>query len=278
MNTHTPVFYKEAIDELAVKKGEMYIDATYGEGGHALEILRRGGKLLCIDLDLKQFVNKRLELITINDNFANIELVAKQNNFYPVSGVLFDFGLSMGQIRNSGKGFSYEAKDDLLDMRIGDMGTSAAELLNTQDFETLEHDLMKYSEDVVSPLVAKKIVEFRSKTDIKYVKDLIAIIDSVEQIEIKNRKKCYSRIFQALRIMVNNEMENILKALIGALAITKTGGKIVTISFHSLEDRIVKNFIKRNKAFVSDELKNIGKQRDLKSFERSAKLRVITKL
>jgi len=276
-NAHTPVFLTEAIDALDVQMGKKYIDATYGEGGHSKEIVKRGGQLLSIDADAAQVDKSINSLKVIHGNFADIEQIAQSQSFVPVAGILFDFGLSMGQIRNGRKGFSFEQREDPLDMRLNESGMTVAEYLQKTDGETLKYELMKYSEDIYSPKIAQKIVQNRSDHPLKTVSDLVTVIDSVVKADPTTKKKSYARIFQALRIIVNDEMENLKKGLQGALNITQQNGKIVIITFHSLEDRLVKSFA-RSCDQVSEIVVNVEKMRRLASFERSAVLRVLTKL
>ena len=273
---HTPVFLKEAVYALDIKKNEQYIDATYGEGGHAREIVRNGGLLLAIDADIEQ-VNKDANTFKIvHGNFADIQEIAKQEGCLSVSGILFDFGLSMRQVREGGKGFSFENLNDSLDMRLSDKGMSASDYLNNADHETLQHDLMKYSEDIHSKEIANKIIQQRSVKAIETVQDLLHIVDTVVQRNMMTRRKTYARIFQALRIVINNEIENIKKALNGALNITKTDGKIVVITFHSIEDRVVKSFARSKSEYLIESIVDVGRNRQLAQFERSAVLRVLT--
>lgn len=276
-NKHTPVFLTEAIDALEIQKDERYIDATYGEGGHSQEIMNRGGRLLAIDADVRQVKKSTDSVQVVHGNFADIELIAESESFTPVSGVLFDFGLSMGQIREGGKGFSFEMREDPLDMRLKETGMTVSEYLQNTDPETLKYELMKYSEDIYSPKIAQKITQMRSSQPIEKVQDLISLIDSVIKADMTTQKKSYARIFQALRIIVNDELNNIKKGLQGALNITRKNGKIVIITFHSLEDRIVKSFA-RNGDLVEESVIHVEKNRRLAPFERSAVLRVLNVL
>lgn len=274
---HTPVFLDEAIKALAVKSGEKYIDATYGEGGHSAEIVRLGGNVLALDADASQVENGNDAIHVVHGNYRDIQEIAEKEGFTQVSGILFDFGLSMRQIRESSKGFSFEKREDPLDMRLGNTGMTVAEYLQTADPELLQHELMKYSEDVCSPAIAQKIVQTRSEKPVAKVQDLLTIIDSVVKTDMTTQRKSYARIFQALRIIINDELNTIKKGLHGAVNLTRTGGKIVVITFHSLEDRIVKAFA-RNSTKVTETIIRVEKVRKLASFERSAELRVLTVL
>lgn len=271
---HTPVLLQQVIEALNIKKGGLYIDATVGEAGHLKEIFKHGGKVLGIDQDINQIEKLQTDfdenVKLVNGNFANIETIARKNNFFPVDGILFDLGLSMGQIENSGKGFSYKNLNEPLDMRLTEENEqTAADLVNGLNEVELYELLAKYSEDVNSKKIAKAIAS--KKRNIKTVGNLIAIIDSTGA---KNQK-VYSRIFQALRIAVNHEMENLKKGLLAALKIAKNEARIVVLTFQSLEDRVVKRFILENNLKV---YKTKVRKSEKMNFERSANLRVFSKI
>lgn len=275
---HTPVLLQEVIEGLQVKSGGLYIDATVGEGGHLKKILKKGGKVLGIDWDENQVKHLTLNVQhfkntkIIYGNFADIARIAEENNFHPVDGIIFDLGLSMEQIENSGRGFSYKRLNEALDMRINnDLKVKASDLVNSLNQEELYEIFSKYSEEINSRSIAKGIVRARYLKKIATVNDLISIINNTTG---KKDNKIKARIFQALRIAVNNELVNLKKGLSGALSILKKGGRIIVISFHSLEDRVVKRFIRENK------LKQINKKvitgKEEFRFERSAKMRIIS--
>jgi len=277
---HTPVLLQQVIEGLMVKPDGKYIDATLGEGGHSLEIIKNGGKVLAIDADKTQ-INKAILRITdygitnitfVHGNFAEIEKIAKENNFYPVDGVLFDLGLSMNQINEGKKGLSYRKSDESLDMRLNLETTEPAkDVIRVYNEDSLYEIFSRFSEDLNSRLIAKTIVEARKKKSISTVGDLMAVINTV----VKNdNNRSASRIFQALRIFVNKDLDNLIKGLEGAMRVINKGGRIVVICFHSLEDRVVKKFIKNNRLKQINKKIITGDQR-LK-FERSAKLRVIS--
>ncbi len=280
---HTPVLLKEAVDRLNIKAGGLYIDATLGEGGHLREIIKKGGKVLALDWDQKQISNFEAKgradaAKIVCGNYAEIEEIAKRENFYPVDGVLFDLGLSMEQLKTSGKGFSYKRLDEPLDMRLSEeIDTDAGDLLNSLNKEELYEIFAKYSEDLDSRAIADRVVSSRIKSRLNNVKDLVNVIDealkSCHQKHKHDLNKTLTRIFQALRVSVNGEFENIKSGLRGALNIVKEDGVVVIITFHSLEDRVVKQFIRSNN-FKSEEI--IKGSKDF-VFERSATLRVIKK-
>lgn len=271
---HTPVLLKQIVEKLDVKPQGKYIDATFGEGGYSQEILKRGGKVLAIELDIfqiKNFPNKNKfeNLKLVQGNFKDIEKIAQENDFLPVDGVVFDLGLSIRQLRESRRGFSYKNEDEVLDMRLDPTSSlKAKDLLKKATKDQLFEIFSKYSEDLNSEKIAEEI--FLNKKRIEKVGDLTKVIDKALG---KKDPKTYARIFQALRIVINNEFENLKQGLVGALNILKKEGKIVIVSFHSLEDRIIKKFVKDNKLKFLDKKPVFGK----KSFERSAKLRVILK-
>ncbi len=273
---HTPVLLKQVIEALRINRDGQYIDATVGEAGHLREIVGLGGQVLGIDRDINQIEKLKLEfggnekVKLVNGNYAQIETIARENSFFPVDGILFDLGLSMGQIENSGKGFSFRNLGEALDMRL-DQKTeiTAADLINSLNEEKLYELLAKYSEDINSAKIAKAIVSRRR--NIKTVGDLIAVINSVGA----RSAKVYSRIFQALRIAVNDETENLKKGLEGALKIIKDDGRIAVLTFQSLEDRTVKKFILEHNLKI---YKTKIRRSEKLEFERSAILRVFSKI
>ncbi len=278
---HIPVLLQSALDSLAVHEGGRYIDATLGEGGHLKEIIKRGGTVLGIDWDKNQI--ETLKPLISGDqvtfafgNYANIETIAKENKFFPVDGVLLDLGLSMAQLSKGGRGFSYKQLSDPLDMRIGDdYEQTASDLMNSLNEQELYSIFAKYSEDLDSQIIAKTIVEKRVRHEITTVEDFKKIVELALHICSQRHQhdlnKTLSRVFQALRIVVNNEFENIKSGLKGAAAILKDDGKIAIISFHSLEDRIIKQSIRESGLVLEKVIKG---NREL-SYERSAILRVI---
>jgi 16S rRNA (cytosine1402-N4)-methyltransferase len=277
---HTPVLLEEAIKALEVSEGKKYIDATFGEGGHSRRILDGGGEVLGIEWDDEKFkvqssclagrqakfkVFRNLKLVL--GNFRDVEKIAKRNNFYPVDGVLFDLGLSMEQIEKSGRGFSYKKTNEPLDMRISrELDRTAADIVNSLSARQLYEIFASNSEEISSWAIAQAIVSARGLTKIETVGDLVTIIGGNESI--------LRRIFQALRIEVNREFDNLEKGLRGAVRILKEKGRVVVITFHPLEDRIVKQFVVNNKLMSLTRKPIVAKNG--KSFERSAKMRVFT--
>ncbi|HRN70617.1 MAG TPA: 16S rRNA (cytosine(1402)-N(4))-methyltransferase RsmH [Candidatus Woesebacteria bacterium] len=278
---HTSVFLEEAIASLNIQKKGKYIDATYGKGGHSRAIVEKGGDVLAIEWDPSQIPSTKQTGIEIaKGNFANIQFIAQEYKFIPVDGILFDFGLSMDQLEEGKKGLSFRKLEEPLDMRISNEGITAAEIINEYAEHELADAFMKFSEEIKSAAIAKQIGILRRKKPLQKVQDLNNAIDKALKELSKNREfteKVYARIYQALRIMVNEEFNNINKGLEDGLSILSPGGRIVTITFHSLEDRIVKLFARQHKAEVIEEKIDVEKARKLRSFERSATLRILEK-
>jgi len=291
---HTPVLLKEVIEYLDPKPNENFIDATIGEGGHTKVILEKNkpaGKILGIEVDplLYQKAKNRMQnterLILVNDSYVNLEKIVKEKQFQPVKGILFDLGMCSWQIDESKRGFSY-LKDEPLDMRFNPESTlTAAEIVNFWEREDLERILKEYGEEKYAKRIALVIKEVRRKKRIVGTQELVEILKKSLPKNYDNyRLHPAVRTFQALRIAVNNELENLKMGLIIALKILAPQGRIVVISFHSLEDRIVKNFF-RDKA-KQNILKILTKKPITPSKEniknnirsRSAKLRAALKI
>lgn len=274
---HTPVLLQSAIEALDVKTDGIYIDATAGEGGHTRELVSLGAKVLAIDRDKKQVKRLQMEylnnpkVIIVNENFSNIEVVAKSESVVPVDGVLFDLGLSMMQLNEGNKGLSYKKDSEPLDMRLDEtVTTTAADLVNTTIKADLYHFIARNSEEIRSGQIVDAIIEERKRRKIVTVGDLKSVINRAIGI---SDESVYRRIFQALRIEVNNEFENLLAGLTGSMHITKKGGRIAVITFHSAEDRMVKQFMTDKK--LKSVYKKIITGDKSKKFEKSAKLRAI---
>lgn len=277
---HTPVLLKEALEGLRIVKEGKYIDTTVGEGGHLIEIASQGGMVLGIDRDDKQIQNlesriqNKKNTVLVRGNFADIERIARLREFYPVDGILFDLGLSYEQLVSAGKGLSFKKLDEPLDMRLDEScDESAADLLFRLSEESLYELFAKNAEEIHSRAVAHIIYIKRKLRPLVRVGDLLNLID--EAVGEKDLK-VYARIFQALRIQVNSEFENLKRGLEGALNLLKPNGRLVVLSFHSLEDRIVKRFMKTHA--VVEVKTNVAKKYERRSFEKSALLRVMEKI
>jgi len=283
---HTPVLLEQVIEALDIKKDGLYVDATFGEGRYSQAILNMGGKVLGLDLDPEQIINnplqgKQLSMINlklVEGNFGDIEKIAKENDFFPVDGVVFDLGLSMRQINESGRGFSYKKLNEPLDMRMSlKLETKANDLVNHLSEPELYEVFARNSEEINSQAVAREIVHKRQFRKLETVGDLINSIDKavLSRGIARNALTIYAKIFQALRIQVNNEFENLKNGLIGSAKIIKADGKIAVVTFHSLEDRIVKNFSKTQGIKLLNKKPIMNKRG--RSFEKSAKLRILIK-
>jgi len=249
---HIPVLQKEVIQYLDPKSNENFIDATIGGGGHASEILQKiapRGKVLGVDWTQEaiQGIKKNSNLILVCDNFANIGEIVKQNKFNKVSGILLDLGMSSWHLGESGRGFSFQKREPL-DMRYNVQNQLTAEkIVNFWSRFEIEKILQEYGEERFAGEIAEKIIEERKSKAIQTTSHLVEVIrKSVPRGYLNQRIHFATKTFQALRIAVNGELNNIEKALPQALQILEPGGRIVVISFHSLEDRIVKNFFKNN--------------------------------
>lgn len=256
--THVPVLLKEVIGYLDPQANENFIDATVGEGGHALTILKLiepDGKLIGIDLS-KEVIgriakikdkNEKLKnrLILVNDSYVNLEKIVKKNHFKPVHGILFDLGMCSWHLEASGRGFSY-LRDEPLDMRFNPKNDlTAAEIINFWDIEKIEEVLKKFGEEKYAHRISLAIKEERKKERIIGTQQLVDILKrTLPKNYDKKRIHFATRTFQALRIAVNNELQIIENGIEQAIRILGPGGRIAVISFHSLEDRIVKNLFK----------------------------------
>lgn len=267
---HTPVLLHETIAALQVKKNGRYIDATFGMGGHAREILKGGANVLGIDWDeeaVRALPDRAVKVVV--GNYADIKHIAEENDFVPVDGIILDLGLSMWQIRESGRGFSYEKDDELLDMRLSNLlSISASDIVNSYTLEELYEIFSKYSEEVNSWPIIHSLDRFRR------MKRIMTVGELKEAIRIVTKSDAtIARIFQALRMEVNHELENVRSAIINGYEILIPGGRLAVITFHPTEDRLIKRLI-REQGYMGVRTRRI---RAPQPFERSAQLRVITK-
>jgi len=253
---HLPVLLKETIEILNPQPNENFIDATFGEGGHSLQILERNkpqGKVLGIEID-KEIYERNKErfkevkrLILVNDSYIRLKEIIKENQFFEIKGILFDLGMCTFHLEESGRGFTYK-KNEPLDMRFDlNQDLKAADILNYYSYNDLEKILREYGEERYASRVARAIIEKRKEKKFETTFDLIDLLKKVLPKNYDNHRLPFpTRTFQALRIAVNNELDNLKKGISEALEVLKEGGVIVVISFHSLEDRIIKNFFKES--------------------------------
>lgn len=252
---HKPVLTKEVIYYLDARPNKNFIDATFGQGGHTLQILEKTkpeGKVLGIEYDPILYrsyqisSNQKNRLILVNDSYTNLEKIIKELNFQPVHGILFDLGVSMWHFKQSRRGFSFQ-KNEILDMRINPYKETlpAYKIINEYGEKELERIFRDFGEEKFSKRIAKAIIETRKEKPILTTLELVKVIEKATPFWYKKQKiHCATKVFQALRIAVNNELENLKKGLEQSLKILPPHSRIVVISFHSLEDRIVKQFLK----------------------------------
>ena len=249
-NYHTPVLLAESIGGLNIIEDGIYVDATYGGGGHSREILSRLGKkgqLIAFDQDFDSKSNliDDNRLLFINENFMYLKKFLKLNNISKLDGILADFGVSSYQIDKPERGFSYRFEADL-DMRMDNNSSlTAREIINKYTSEDLNKMFRNYGELNNAKKITWEIINNRKKNEIKTTTQLNDILHPLIPNRISN--KILSRVYQAIRIEVNNELEAIRSLLKQTVELLKVGGRISLISYHSLEDRIVKRFFKTGK-------------------------------
>ncbi len=280
---HIPVLLKEIIEILNPQPGEFFIDGTIGSGGHAVKIFEKilpNGKLLGLDLDrnnlriaeskiLTELKIKNSELrnnlILVNGNYADLPEILKKKKMSKADGLLLDLGMSSGQLEHSGRGFSFLRNEPLIMRYAHQIRNSkfeirneltAAEVVNTFSEKDLADIFWKYGEERYSRQIAKGIVESRKRKEIKTTFDLVEIILGCQKLKVKGQRlkariHPATKTFQALRIYVNDELGNLEKLLKNLAKILASGGRAAIISYHSLEDRLVKNCFR--------DLKNQGK-------------------
>lgn len=282
---HVPALLKETLDGLKVKQGGKYIDCTLGSAGHTKEILRLGGIVLGIDTDIdaQEFAKKLnlQNLLLCQGNFAHLKEIAEEKNFSEVDGILFDLGVSTHQLETESRGFSFNTSAPL-DMRMDQsLAVKASDLVNGLNEGELSDLIYKLGEERFAKRIAREIVSFRKTRPVTTCDDLAKIILKVRPRSRFDRTHPATRTFQALRIAVNDELNSLKDALSQAVDLLKPEGKIAVISFHSLEDRIVKNFFKQNLnlKIITDKPITPSKEEVLKNPRaRSAKLRLAKKL
>lgn len=274
MTLHKPVLLKETIELLNIKKGDIVVDATLGGGGHSREILKRigdKGKLVVIDLDISavnrfiaeipitkpqapnkfQISNPKIQKVgnvfLINDNFANLEHILADLKIKKVDAVLADLGWSSDQISDPAYGLSFMQGGELNMRYDSHQKLTAKEIVNEYPEAQLEKIIRQFGEERFSRAIAKKIIRDRKNKKIETTTELAEIIKSAVSDKYKHAKiHPATRTFQALRIVVNQELESLEKFIPQAIEALKVGGRLVIITFHSLEDRIAKNILRQN--------------------------------
>ncbi len=291
---HVPVLANEVINFIKPRSGRNYIDCTLGDGGHAELILAHSspdGRLLGIDRDQGSLrrAEKNLQrfherTILIHESYSNLSTIIAHYNFLNIYGILFDLGISSYHIEESGGGFSFRANEPL-DMRFNRLGQTetAADILNTRDKEQLEEILEMFGEESYALKIAEEIIRRRERRRIETTADLLDIIRKVKRSTDKKIHPA-TKTFQALRIAVNREMDLLAEVLPQMTENLEKGGRIAFISYHSLEDAIVKDFFQG--LAQANEVKILTEKPVLPSLierrenprSRSAKLRVAEKI
>ena len=295
---HIPVLLNKVINFLNLKEGDTVIDATINKAGHSKEICKQIGEmgtLIGIDIDQKsldeagrELEHSKCEVILQKNNFRNLDKVLEKVGIKKVNAILFDLGFSSNQMNKSGRGFSFQ-KDEPLLMTFKENPTeedlTAREIVNNWEENSIADILYGYGEEKFSRQIARKIVEIRKEKQIETTMDLVKIIEKTIPNWYKHKKIHFAtKTFQALRITVNDEIDALKEGLNKALNILRKEGRVAVISFHSIEDRIVKQFFRNKKeegvgAIITK--KPIISNRDeiLKNpRSRSAKLRIFQKV
>jgi 16S rRNA (cytosine1402-N4)-methyltransferase len=297
---HVPVLLKESVEGLNIKPEGIYADLTFGGGGHSKEILKRikGGKLFAFDQDSDARKNaeeiNESSLFFIEANFRYLKRYLKSNGVKEIDGILADLGVSSHQIDSPERGFSTRFEGEL-DMRMDrSSDKTAADILNKSSEEDLHKIFGMYGEVKNAKTLAHAVTKARVNKAIRNISDLKAVLGPLAPRGKEN--KYYAQVFQALRIEVNEELKALEEMLEQSAEVLKTGGRLVVISYHSLEDRLVKNFINKGKFFGEIEkdvfgnfekpLKAINKkpieagqeELELNKRSRSAKLRIAEKI
>jgi 16S rRNA (cytosine1402-N4)-methyltransferase len=276
---HIPVMLKESLDLLIKDKSGIYFDATLGFAGHSEEILKKinnDARLVACDVDKDafEFCNKKFDgnpaVNLYNFNFSFIDVIAKIESVESYNGILADLGVSSFQLDNSSSGFTYR-NDAKLDLRMDKTKKiTAADIVNTFAEEELANIIYEFGEEKNSRRIAKSIVEKRIVNRIETTGNLVEIINQL--VPPNFQRKTLSRVFQALRIYVNDELENLKLFLSNSVNVLKTGGRIVVITYHSLEDRIVKDF------FKSESIVSLSPKEDpLGLLKINAKMKILNK-
>lgn len=265
MEKHISVLLEESIKALNLKEDSTIVDCTLGYGGHSSYILQRikRGALFAFDQDSEaiRHSTNRLQAIGTNftiikSNFVNLKEELNSRDVEEVDAILFDLGVSSPQLDEKKRGFSYH-EDAKLDMRMDQESTlTAYDVVNKYSKEKLQEIFYKYGEDKFSKNIAKKIVEYREQKPIETTLELVDIIKSAVPMKYRKDKHPARQIFQAIRIEVNHELDVLEPALEQALSLVKVGGRVAVITFHSLEDRIVKRYFKE-KTKIDDKVKGL---------------------
>lgn len=289
---HVPVMLAEILEYLNPSAGQCYIDCTLGGAGYSIALAEKvgpTGKVLGIDLDElainnahRQLLEKKLKnVVLVNDNFKNLKTIAAENFPKGVDGVVFDLGLSSAQLDDETRGFSFKG-DRPLDMAFGPKNSrSTADIINEYSLLELTEIFREYGEERRAYQIAKAIVSSRKEKSLKTTGDLLSVIEKVVPFRHYSKINPATKIFQALRMETNEELTVLKEVLPEAVKILKPGGRLVVVSFHSGEDRIVKRFLKDNpevKVLTKRPLVAQEEETASNSRARSAKLRAAEKI
>ena len=246
----------EIISYLAPEKLKTYVDCTFGQGGYSKKILEKTNcNIIAIDRDKDAIEHAKLlkkkypkNFIFCVDNFSRLDQVLKNNDIKKIDGLIFDLGISNTQLNNPTRGFSF-SNNGPLDMRmdIENLDLTAQKIINEFDQHNLSDIFYYYGEEKNSRQIARKIIEFRKKKEISTTFELVELIKKVNSYK---KKHPATRVFQALRIFINDELNELDITLKKSLLFLKKNGKIITVAFHSLEDKVIKNFFSRNKGLL----------------------------
>jgi 16S rRNA (cytosine1402-N4)-methyltransferase len=254
---HIPALLIESIEGLNIKPDGNYVDVTFGGGGHSMEILRRlkKGRLIAFDQDDDSAANVPADkkLLFLNQNFRFLRNNLLFNGIKSIDGLIADLGVSFHQFDEPSRGFTFR-QDAPLDMRMNRSGkVTASYLLNTLDEKSLADLFFNYGELINSRRIASEIISFRATKPLSTAKDLMDAVARI--VPYRQEHKFYAKLFQGLRIAVNHEIDFLKEMLEQALELLNPGGRLVVITYHSLEDRVVKNFI-RTGNFEGEEKKD----------------------
>ena len=291
VSSHEAVMVEEVLENLVFKNNGTYVDCTFGAGGHSLEILKKLdslGSLVSFDKDVQATLNLSEEFSgetrfkLINDSFSNIKKYFKNDS---IDGVLIDLGISSTQLDDAKRGFSFQS-DGPLDMRIdATKGITARDWINGASKKEIEDVLWNLGEERASRKIARKIVQSREKKSIETTKDLTDLI--LNSVHTKSKKHPATNSFRAIRMFINNEIQELKEALEASGDLLRSGGRLAVISFHSMEDRIVKRFFQGKDRvnsrvefkYLKDKFLKPGSQEILNNpRSRSAILRVAEKI
>ena len=246
MGSHNPVLLKETVDALSVRPGGRYVDGTLGRAGHAKEIIARGGEVLGIDRDEQAIreIGEVAGLTAVRGRHGSLKEIANEKGWNEVDGILLDLGVSSPQLDEAGRGFSF-LREGPLDMRMDrSCGLSAADIVNGESAERLEEIFRTLGEEPQARRIAKAVAKERAEKPFETTVELAEFIEKV--VGRRNGRHPATRVFQALRMEVNDEIGELERALEGGLELLKSGGRFAVITFESLTDRMVKKFFARH--------------------------------